>query len=303
VLHGFDAPPVGETPCPMLALQDGTLFGTTATGGQFGSGTVFRLDVKTGAYSVVHDFGGGDDGGFPQSGVIAVDGMLYGTTQVGGATSSRAGTVFRLDPASGVETVLHSFPADGQDGTLPNGLVLRGGALYGTTEQGGTANFGTVFKVDVKSGKERVVYAFSGVDGAAPMAELSVQGGRLFGSTAYGGVAGAGTVFGFDPGGRGLNVLYAFKGGRDGRYPLAGVRYLNGEVYGVTYAGGVVGGACDEGCGTVFRIDAGSGKETVLHRFSGGQDGAGGYSGLSYVSGRFYGVTLGGNGTVFGVGP
>jgi uncharacterized repeat protein (TIGR03803 family) len=302
VVHSFKRMAVGETPCPKLTLQSGALFGTTSAGGRFGSGTVFKLDLKTGAYKVVHDFNN-DDGGFPQSGVIAVNGLLYGATQVGGTDRARAGTVFQLDPATGVETVLHSFSEDGRDGTSPNGLVFANGALYGTTEQGGPNNFGTLFKVDIASGNESVIYAFSGLDGAAPMAELSLHGGRLFGTTAYGGAAGAGTVFGFDPKSGELDVLYAFKGKRDGRYPFASVTYLNGAVYGATYAGGVVGGACDEGCGTVFRIDPASRKETVLHRFSGGQDGAGGYSDLTYAGGRLYGVTFQGDGTIFGLRP
>jgi hypothetical protein len=57
------------------------------------------------------------------------------------------GTVFKLAP-NGTETVLHSFAGYPVDGNMPlSGLIIRGGFLYGTTDEGGTHADGTVFRV------------------------------------------------------------------------------------------------------------------------------------------------------------
>ena len=80
--------------------SDGNIYGTTRTGGQYGGGTVFRLD-DAGQVSVVHAFGGiGADGLLPLEGVIqGADGALYGTTEEGPFRGNFAsgGVVFRLD--------------------------------------------------------------------------------------------------------------------------------------------------------------------------------------------------------------
>jgi uncharacterized repeat protein (TIGR03803 family) len=71
-----------------------------------------------------------------------------------------------------------------------------------------------------------------------------------------------------------LTVLYSFTGGTDGYLPASSlIRDSGGDLYGVTFRGG--DSNCDRGssCGVLFKIDA-SGKETVLHRFSGKADGA-----------------------------
>ena len=82
------------------------------------------------------------------------------------------GTVFKIDP-SGTETVLYSF-SGGIDGANPYAGLAMDGAddLYGTTENGGASNSGTVFKIDT-SGNETVLYRFTGgTDGAFPSAGL-----------------------------------------------------------------------------------------------------------------------------------
>ena len=64
------------------------------------------------------------------------------------------------------------------------------------------------------------------------------------------------------------NVLYSFRGGTDGASPVAGLlREPSGKLYGTTMSGTPLGN------GTVFRLER-NGKETVLHSFTGGTDGA-----------------------------
>src|SRR6185295_8246790 len=96
---------------------------------------------------------------------------FYVTTARGG--SYRHGSLFRMTPA-GVVTVLHAFTG-GADGSTPLGAVIEAsdGSFYGTTESGGRARFGTVFRV-TPAGAFTTVHAFArGVsDGAYPRAAL-----------------------------------------------------------------------------------------------------------------------------------
>ena len=106
---------------------------------------VYSVDPATGAENVLHRFTGKPDGANPTSSLIYTFGMIYGTTEFGGAYSQ--GTVFQVDPASGAETVLYSFKG-GDDGQYPlAGLALWNGALYGTTAGGQGGAIGTLFKI------------------------------------------------------------------------------------------------------------------------------------------------------------
>ncbi len=145
------------------------------------------------AYQILYDFKGEPDGKYPVAGLTYKDGALYGTTTVGGA-SNNGGTVFKFDLATGVETVLYSFTL-GADGDGPYAPLLAiGDALYGTTEGGGSGYYGTVFKVDARTGRETVLHSFTGgKDGEYPFtAPLIEMGGLLYGSTMS-------TVFQIDP--------------------------------------------------------------------------------------------------------
>src|SRR5579883_2534640 len=108
-----------------------------------------------------------DGGKYPQAPLIDVAGILYGTTNNGGAFRGRktcqggCGTVFSIT-TSGVVKVLHSF-GNAQDGEYPAqaGLVDVGGTLYGTTSAGGAFGGGTVFSITT-GGVENVLHSFGG---------------------------------------------------------------------------------------------------------------------------------------------
>jgi uncharacterized repeat protein (TIGR03803 family) len=127
----------------------GILYGTTATKGASGFGTVFKIDT-TGQETVLYRFSGGADGAFPRTDLVRdAAGNLYGTTSGGGSASGSFGNgvVFKLAPAD-QETVLVTFTG-GTDGALPYGGLVRdsAGNLYGTTEFGGASGAGVVFKL------------------------------------------------------------------------------------------------------------------------------------------------------------
>ncbi len=144
VLHSFYSGGEGTQPLAALINVAGTLYGTTTTGGPSDAGTVFSMNPATGADKILYAFSGGGDGGYPEAALLAIKGTLYSSTLRGGTSS--VGTIFKLDPTSEKETVLHTFSSS--NGAVVHGSVIKvGSRLYGTTTYGGTNNEGTVFSV------------------------------------------------------------------------------------------------------------------------------------------------------------
>ncbi len=233
--------------------SDGNFYGTTAVGGTYDSGTVFRVS-PSGTYSNLHSFAGyPTDGWLPQAALVqSSDSNLYGTTDFGGADND--GTVFRISP-SGTYSNLYSFSYS--NGGDPEAKLVEGsdGNFYGTTYGGGTngCNCGTVFRIS-PSGTYTTLYSFAGSpnDGSEPQDGL-VQGsdGNFYGTTYGGGTnsCNCGTVFRISPSGT-YTTLYSFAGSpNDGSEPLAGLMQgSDGNFYGTTYGGGT------NGEGTVFKL-------------------------------------------------
>jgi uncharacterized repeat protein (TIGR03803 family) len=185
-------------------------------------------------------------------------------------------------------TTLVSF--DKTNGCAPDFMALVQGAdgnFYGTTEDCGAKNYGTVFKI-TPEGKLTTLHSFDSTDGAFPYAGLvQATNGNFYGTTNQGGANGGGTVFEITAAGK-LTTLYSFCGepicavGKNPDAPL--VQASNGNFYGTTYTGGA------DGDGTVFEI-TGGGKLTTLASFD-GTDGCCTYAGLlQATNGSFYGTT------------
>jgi uncharacterized repeat protein (TIGR03803 family) len=122
--------------------QSGTLYGTTLTGGDFGQGTIFKID-PAGNYSVLHSFSR-NEWPNPAAGLcLGKNGNLYGITN---SWDSARATVFEAN-VNGAFRIVHRFT--GTDGISPRGALYRDGAgnLYGTTKFGGVYGAGTVFKI------------------------------------------------------------------------------------------------------------------------------------------------------------
>jgi len=238
------------------AIRDkkGNVYVTTIQGGASGLGAAFKsTGLRKG--KVLHSFSEGPDGYDPIAPLVQdAKGNLYGTTTA--VNGGSGGVVFKLN-SKGKETVLHTFIGE-PDGDLPYaGLIFdSAGNLFGTTEQGGTANLGTVFKIDA-AGRETILYNFNGEpDGDGPGAGSLMMDaqGNLYGTTTYGGTANFGTVFELDTAGN-ETILYNFSGGADGGVPTAGLIFdANGDLYGTTSQGGDLSCIPSYGCGVVFKL-------------------------------------------------
>lgn len=171
------------------------------------------------------------------------------------------------------------------------GLVSdAAGNLYGVTFAGGDnpncSDCGVIFKLTDNSGiwTETVLHRFRGWDGANPDAALMMDAtGNLYGTTTSGGTAGFGVVFelSFPSGRPALRVLHSFtNAGGDGAYPQSAlIMDASGNLYGATTSGGGYihcSVEMDQGCGSAFKLSrlGQQWKESLLHGFSGGNDGA-----------------------------
>ena len=194
---GVDDPrrPVGG----LIQAPDGSFLGTTKTGGQKDNGTVFRLDAA-GAVTVIKSLGIVPGGLLQPEGtlVLGPDGLLYGTCVLGGVAGH--GGVFRMAPDGEGFSILHSFGTTVDDGRQPStGLtVSRDGSLLGTCMTGGSANLGTVFRLERDGTGYQILHHFSGgaADGARPRSRLiRGEGGEFFGATLNGGTGNFGAVY------------------------------------------------------------------------------------------------------------
>jgi len=194
VLYSFTGGADGGYPSyPVVRDSAGNLYGTAGSGGAANFGVVYKVNTS-GQETVLYNFTGGADGGYPNGVIRDSAGNLYGTTSSGGAAGY--GVVYKVN-TSGQETVLYSFTG-GADGGYPNAGVVRDstGNLYSTTYGGGTANKGVVYELNT-SGQETVLHSFTGgADGSLPYAGLILDSkGNLYGTTFYGGKKQAGVVF------------------------------------------------------------------------------------------------------------
>ncbi|MEI7733071.1 MAG: choice-of-anchor tandem repeat GloVer-containing protein [Verrucomicrobiota bacterium] len=287
--------------------DSGDLFGTTEYGGQYGMGTVFKVNRAGTNYQVLLSFSGTNgDGARPYAGLLkGSNGIFYGTTCYGG--SNDAGTVFRLASEGGNYIILKHFFTNGLDGRYPRAelILASDGKLYGTTYGGGASNRGTLFRLDPDGANYAIVKSFTGRtnDGGKPFAAV-IEGsqGVLFGTTFVGGITNRGTIFSINKDGSGFAVLRSFMGTGttiEGRFPCASLM-LGGDglLYGCTRKGGLAD------MGTVFRLNQNGSGYAVVANFTNTAGGRYPHARLLEGSdGALYGTTYQGGtnnvGTIF----
>jgi len=260
VLYSFGGGLDGGYPYYVTLVLDkqGNLYGTTAYGGYYGNGIVFKL--AGGILTTLHSFyQAGGDGYNPESGVVLdTKGNIYGTAPGGGAYGY--GVLFEIT-AAGQYSILYNFTGGADGGTPRSALVYKAGKLYGTAQSGGagcTWGCGVIFEYTLakgkKAGQETVLHTFNGTDGLYPMYGALVfdKLGNIYGTTSDGGPTNLGNVYKLAPDGT-LTTLYNFDDVPDGSTPFGGVALdTKGNVYTTGAYGGNTGG--EYGGGTVIKI-------------------------------------------------
>lgn len=340
-LHSFQFTEGFVHQAALTVGPDGNLYGTSRDGGSADRGSVFRITTN-GVYATIASFTGVNGAVAMSQLTVGADGQLYGTTQLGGAANlgtvfkvatngvlttlasftDRANAlpvsglllasdgnfygcsqsaVFKVTPGGLLTPMVSLMPLDGlnpQAGLTPG----PDGNFYGTTRNGGSNNFGTIFRLSLEGTFTRI-FAFNGTNGAFPQSTLTPgKDGNFYGTTASGGRSAnsAGTVFRFSTNGT-LTTLASFDSTNTGFSPDGPLLIdTNGNLYGTTPISG-------PGLrGTVFRVTT-NGVLTTLASFS-GPNGATPKDGLVMGDdGNFYGTTASGGannaGTIFRLTP
>ena len=271
-----------------LSAVLGHILGTAAFAAAF---TVCAGSASAVQYQLLHAFcqdGSCHDGRNPQDALIRdSDGNFFGTANVGGDTNH--GAVFELKFNNSTRQydylILHSFcPVTCSDGAFPDAPLIMDtdGNLYGTTTQGGAANFGVVFKL-VRGSKHYTLHVLHDFctgsnceDGTIPVSGLSYRGqqtGALF--------DGASPLYGStertDFLGDGSGVVYQLRGAfhtdykvlhtfcltdcADGQFPSSLTIDRHGHLLGIAETGGV------RSHGLIFSLHPNTLELDVLYNF------------------------------------
>ena len=289
----------------------GNYYTTQQYGGSANTGYLVEYNLAARTTKFLADFG--TVGIASANNDLSFDGQghLIGTSAYGGASGN--GTIFSFDLASQKLKVLASF--DGTNGSGVNAnLVSDGqGHLYGTTNRGGTANSGTVFRFDVASGSLTNLVGFTGGNGSLPTASLVSDGkGGFLGTTGFGGTHGDGTVFRVD-GTTGIVTTISNFSGTNGFLPASP---LVADGQGGFLGSTLTGTTAATYNGTIFDVNPTSGELTMIGNFIGNRSSSfipgvlgSGPSSLIVPDGfgNFYGTTRSGGvnnlGTIFKLTP
>ena len=262
---------------------NGFMWGTTTEGGAGNFGTIYKVNVSTGAFTTVAEFTGpigAAKGSHPRAGLASDgNGNFWGTTSGQSSTGWVSnGTVFKLHAVTGTLTSIISFTdtIGATKGRQPlAGLVSDGaGFLWGTTYAGGATDRGTVFKVNLSTSEFLTVVEFNSTaipEGSNPMAGLVMDGsGFLWGTTSGGGLpSGLGTVFKVNPATGALATVTGFlpTTGK-GTGPMAGLVSDGTDwLWSTATAGGIQNGG--SGHGTIFKVNARNGALRKVAEFTG----------------------------------
>lgn len=319
-LYNFAGGNDGAGPSARLIFgPNGTLYGTTTHGGDgtgdctsgyTGCGTVFNLKPQARACTtalcawvetVLYQFQGGDDGFLPYQADLTFDqaGNIYGTTLYGGLygfCSERwaCGTVYELTKSGNTwnKTVLHNFNGNSADGGEPySGVIFdKAGNLYGTTFEPSL-----IYELTPSGGSWTEGILNNTCCGYLSAGLIFNSAGNLYGAAGSGGQWGGGLAFEFTPSGSGwvFGDLYDFDDDNRGAGPDSTLLMdKDGNLYGTTQG-------FNTDYGTVFKLTPYKGGyiQTVMYRFTGGNDGATPYGPLVLdASGNVYGTaSAGGN--------
>jgi uncharacterized repeat protein (TIGR03803 family) len=288
--------------CALVEGTDGALYGSTAGGGVFEGGILFRINKDGSAYEILRSFGSTYiDGANPFGGLTRIAGdRMMGTTFAGGG--SGAGSIYTVREDGSDYEVLWSFSVSGGDGVSARSELIEAtdGLLYGSTDAGGYYGQGTVYRMQKDGGAFAILHNFTGTnsDGRGPISAL-IEGrdGFLYGTTSGEETNGislvTGTLFKLAKDGSEFTTVHAFTSlvnrvSMDGIRPVgAPVEGLDGFLYGFT------GGSGTNGFGTLYRMATDGSTFEVIYQLNRTNGGFAGASPIQGSDGFLYCVSSG----------
>ncbi|MFT7589495.1 MAG: putative repeat protein (TIGR03803 family), partial [Limisphaerales bacterium] len=243
--------------------SNGKIYGTTKSGGQADQGTIFEYDLVTDEFSTVLEFVDTINGANPYGGLIeAPDGLLYGTTNDGGAADE--GLIYSFDLNTHDHTTRYEFSE--ATGAFSFGTLMLGDneKFYGMTRYGGLNDDGVIFEFDPTTDIYTVKHNFDSLStGAGPIGNLmQADNGRLYGMTYGGGSMNQGVLFDFNISTSAVTNLVDMVDTLHGRSNYGTpMQASNGKIYGTVNRGG------NFGFGLMYEFDTSTLGYTVLEHF------------------------------------
>jgi len=249
--------PVGN----LIYGDNGIIYGVSAWGGASGSGSIYGYNPLMDTIGILHSFNG-TDGSEPIGGLYKDDnGVFYGVTSMGGSNNNYGGVIYSYNPVNSIFTVIGEFVTT--TGTYPEARPMEhsNGLLFGTTNNSGTNQKGTLFSID-KLGTQFInEFNFSTTSGYGIYGALcEASNTKLYGFAHNGGSHYFGTIFEYDPNTEIFTVVFNFDS-IHGANPQGGAFLYNGKLYGTALHGGTYNQ------GTLFEYDIASGTVTKLLDF------------------------------------
>jgi uncharacterized repeat protein (TIGR03803 family) len=196
VLHSFTGGSDGAYPFGSLIMSGTVLYGTTWGDGTNTSGTIFKYNTSSSAFTSLYQFAASTNA-HPEGTLTLIGSTLYGTTSQGTTDGGGDGGIFSVSTSGTNMTDLHDFSLS--DGAFPRltSLVLSGTVLYGMTQGDNYYTSGTIFSYDTAASTFGLLYVFPVVsnDNANPWGSLTISGSTLYGMTYSDGSNGEGTIF------------------------------------------------------------------------------------------------------------
>jgi len=348
VIYSFTGGQDGANPQAGVTLdQVGNLYGTAARGGSlagncstlgafggtntYGCGTVFELKRENSGwlFNPLYTFHF-NDGALPLARVVfGPDGLLYGTTSLGGTTNLGettgpeyagncetlnwlgCGVIFSLQPPATFcrsvlcpwsETLLYEFGTGAGNGKWPN----RGDVIFDPSGNAYVANILGDYEFSPSDGWTvtdlyNLVWIWQFYFQTPSGSVIMDPAGNLYGTAQSGPYGAGGGAYELTPSYPQWNFTYLFVNNLGGSTEGSLVRDSAGNLYGTTDGGG------DNGGGIVYEVSPSNGGWTssVLYNFSGN---FGSYAVMVMdAAGNLYGTTVGdgayGEGNVFELSP
>jgi uncharacterized repeat protein (TIGR03803 family) len=231
IAHSFGAVGDGTGLTTSLIQYNGILYGMTTAGGANADGIIFSYNPATATYKIEYNFDG-THGSYP-NGRLTIDpdnGLLYGTTLLGGADGS--GVIFSFDPATHIYTDLLDMTGNsGGDGYTGQPLTFYNHMLYGITSSGSTY-YAIIFSFNPATNAFTELYdsqeGYNYYNDVAIVAYNNVLYGPIQ-------INNGGNIFSFDLSTQTYNTEIAFNATNG--WSLYGLALSGSTIYGITYGG------------------------------------------------------------------
>jgi len=282
ILLNFRGDYSGAYPSGSLVISGNSLYGVTFEGGEYNSGTIYKINTDGSDYQKLHDF---SDGYGPQS-LIIFDQALYGVSRNGGIYGN--GFIFKIDIDGSEYRILHSF-SNTEGGVWSGRLVTDGFTIFGTTFREENGYNGIIYKVSIDGTDFTILHEFERYYGGQLASGLVLINKSLYGTT-FSLEYSIGELYKINTDGTGFEVLRNFE--EPERFDPYGLVQYESYLYGMT------------GSGTVFSIDTTGATFNTLIRLDKNKGGLPYVSTLASYGSVLYGYVHGGSynyGVVFSV--